>query len=70
MCIKGAVSLTLQQAHKSCAVRVVCFVCSPCRWAIVKPWLRKYADLVCFVDRNQLAQDFFTSETLPPDFRR
>lgn len=40
------------------------------RWAIVKPWLRKYADLVCFVDRKQLASDFFTPDTLPPDFRQ
>lgn len=39
-------------------------------WAIVKPWLRKYADLVCFVDRKQLASDFFTPDTLPPDFRQ
>jgi hypothetical protein len=38
-------------------------------WAIVKPWLRKYADLVVFVSRKQLAADFFTPETLPPDFR-
>lgn len=38
-------------------------------WAIVKPWLRKYADLVCFVSRKQLAEDFFTPDTLPPDFR-
>ena len=66
MCASGAAVFWLQQSpglHNPSRVPL------PCRWAIVKPWLRKYADLVCFVDRKQLAKEFFTPETLPPDFR-
>ncbi len=38
-------------------------------WKLVKPWLRKYAALVRFVSRQELAAEFFTPDTLPPDFR-
>ncbi len=37
-------------------------------WAMVKPWLKKYAALVQFVSRDQLADQYFTPQTLPPDF--
>ena len=38
-------------------------------WEIVKPWLKKYAALVQFVDRKQLREAYFTPETVPEDFR-
>jgi hypothetical protein len=37
-------------------------------WEMLKPLLRKYAGLVRFVSRAQLAADFFTPDTLPPAF--
>ena len=38
-------------------------------WAAVRPTLRKYAQLVKFVSRQQLQQDFFTPATLPERLR-
>eukprot|EP00879_Flechtneria_rotunda_P027932 GHRR01029988.1.p1 GENE.GHRR01029988.1~~GHRR01029988.1.p1 ORF type:complete len:123 (-),score=6.06 GHRR01029988.1:492-860(-) len=37
-------------------------------WEAIKPLLRKYAALVRFVSRQELANEFFTSQTLPKDF--
>lgn len=39
-------------------------------WALVKPLLRKYAQLVRFVTVEDLEREYFTSETLPADFRK
>jgi len=38
-------------------------------WAMVKPWLKKYSALVQFVSREQLAEQYFTPQTLPPEFK-
>ncbi len=38
-------------------------------WEVIKPLLRKYAGLVRFVSRQELAREFFTAETLPEQFR-
>lgn len=37
-------------------------------WKLVKPWLRKYAGLVRFVKAEELRREYFTPETVPPDF--
>ncbi|KAF8062701.1 SPAC3H8.02 [Scenedesmus sp. PABB004] len=37
-------------------------------WEAFKPLLRKYAALVRFVTRDELAAEFFTPQTLPRDF--
>lgn len=39
-------------------------------WEIFKSLLGKHADLVQFASRSQLAQQYFTPETLPADFRK
>ena len=38
-------------------------------WAGVRPMLRKYAELVRFVSRVQLRQEFFSKSSLPPCMR-
>jgi hypothetical protein len=38
-------------------------------WELIKPLLRKYAALVRFVSRKELAEEYFTVETLPADFK-
>ncbi|KAF6256483.1 CRAL-TRIO domain-containing protein [Scenedesmus sp. NREL 46B-D3] len=38
-------------------------------WEAFKPLLRKYAALVRFVSRRQLAKEYFTADTLPADFK-
>jgi hypothetical protein len=38
-------------------------------WEAFKPLLRKYAALVRFVNRKQLAAEYFTKDTLPADFK-
>ena len=37
-------------------------------WNVVKPWLKKYAALVEFVDRKQVREAYFTLDTVPEDF--
>ncbi|KAK9822546.1 hypothetical protein WJX74_003681 [Apatococcus lobatus] len=39
-------------------------------WALMKPLLRKYAQLVRFVTVEDLEREYFTPETLPADFRK
>jgi hypothetical protein len=39
-------------------------------WAVIRPLMRKYAALVEFVSREELAATTFTPATLPDDFRR
>lgn len=39
-------------------------------WELFKSLLGKHADLVHFASRQQLAQQFFTPETVPEDFRK
>ena len=38
-------------------------------WAVVKPWLGKYAGLVRFVKADELQSDFFTEDTFPRDLQ-
>eukprot|EP00891_Asterochloris_glomerata_P004220 jgi/Astpho2/4220/Aster-05183 len=38
-------------------------------WAVVKPWLGKYAGLVKFVKADELQSDFFTEDTFPTDLQ-
>ena len=38
-------------------------------WEVIKPLLRKYAALVRFVSRQELARDFFKSDSLPDQFK-
>ncbi|KAF6256482.1 hypothetical protein COO60DRAFT_1528798 [Scenedesmus sp. NREL 46B-D3] len=38
-------------------------------WELIKPLLRKYAALVRFVSRRELAAEYFTADTLPAGFR-
>ncbi|GLC47000.1 hypothetical protein PLESTB_001656000 [Pleodorina starrii] len=38
-------------------------------WEVIKPLMRKYASLVRFLSVSELRSEFFTSETLPPDFK-
>ncbi|WIA20830.1 hypothetical protein OEZ85_005183 [Tetradesmus obliquus] len=37
-------------------------------WELIKPLLRKYAALVRFVSRKELAAEYFTPDSLPTDF--
>jgi hypothetical protein len=37
-------------------------------WEAIKPLLRKYAGLVRFVSRAELADEYFTPDALPPQF--
>ncbi|KAI7841007.1 hypothetical protein COHA_005235 [Chlorella ohadii] len=37
-------------------------------WEIVKPWLKKYAALVRFVNVDEVRKEYFTPETVPEDF--
>lgn len=39
-------------------------------WQLIKPLLRKYSGLVRFVSAESLRNDYFTPETVPPDFKR
>ncbi|WIA20831.1 hypothetical protein OEZ85_005184 [Tetradesmus obliquus] len=39
-------------------------------WEAFKPLLRKYAALVRFVSRKELAVEYFTADSLPADFRK
>jgi hypothetical protein len=38
-------------------------------WEVIKPLLRKYAGLVRFVSRQELAREFFAPDTLPEQFK-
>jgi len=38
-------------------------------WAIIQPLMRKYAALVRFVSVAELQREYFTPDTVPPDFR-
>ncbi|KAL6635023.1 hypothetical protein ACP70R_027694 [Stipagrostis hirtigluma subsp. patula] len=38
-------------------------------WQIVKPLLKSYASLVRFCDVETVRKEYFTEETVPPDFR-
>jgi hypothetical protein len=38
-------------------------------WEAIKPLLRKYAALVRFVSRQELAAEYFTPSTLPQVFK-
>lgn len=38
-------------------------------WEVIKPLLRKYAALVRFVSRQELAEGFFKPDTLPAQFK-
>jgi hypothetical protein len=38
-------------------------------WEVIKPLLRKYAALVRFVSRQELASEIFRPETLPEQFK-
>ncbi|CAL5088341.1 unnamed protein product [Urochloa decumbens] len=44
------------------------FVFQP-MWQIVKPLLKSYASLVRFCDSETVRKEYFTEETVPPDFR-
>lgn len=37
-------------------------------WQLVKPWLQKYAALVRFVSTKEVAEQYFTPDTVPSDF--
>ncbi|GAX79298.1 hypothetical protein CEUSTIGMA_g6739.t1 [Chlamydomonas eustigma] len=39
-------------------------------WEIIKPLMRKYAALVRFVSAEEVCQEFFTKDTVPPEFKR
>lgn len=39
-------------------------------WELFKSLLGRHADLVHFASRRQLAQQFFTPETVPEDFKK
>ncbi|KAM3213965.1 hypothetical protein ACQJBY_066407 [Aegilops geniculata] len=39
-------------------------------WQLVKPLLKQYASLVRFCDAETVRKEYFTEETVPPDFRR
>jgi hypothetical protein len=39
-------------------------------WELFKSLLGRHADLVHFASRQQLAQQFFTPDTVPADFRK
>lgn len=39
-------------------------------WDATKPLMRKYAAMVSFVKKEELARDYFTPDTLPPDFAK
>lgn len=39
-------------------------------WELFKSLLGRHADLVHFASRQQLAQQFFTPDTVPEDFRK
>ncbi|KAG2635057.1 hypothetical protein PVAP13_2NG313200 [Panicum virgatum] len=43
------------------------FVFQP-MWQVVKPLLRSYASLVRFCDSETVRKEYFTEETVPPDF--
>ncbi|KAF7110899.1 hypothetical protein CFC21_110967 [Triticum aestivum] len=45
------------------------FVFQP-MWQLVKPLLKQYASLVRFCDAETVRKEYFTEETVPPDFRR
>lgn len=38
-------------------------------WAVIKPQLGRHADIVRFVSLRDLRREYFTADTLPPDFR-
>ncbi|OEL37121.1 hypothetical protein BAE44_0001860 [Dichanthelium oligosanthes] len=38
-------------------------------WQVVKPLLKSYASLVRFCDSETVRKEYFTEETVPPDFR-
>ncbi|KAM0887964.1 hypothetical protein ACQ4PT_028643 [Festuca glaucescens] len=38
-------------------------------WQLVKPLLKQYASLVRFCDAETVRKEYFTEETVPPDFR-
>ncbi|RLM84580.1 motile sperm domain-containing protein 2 [Panicum miliaceum] len=44
------------------------FVFQP-MWQVVKPLLKSYASLVRFCDSETVRKEYFTEETVPPDFR-
>ncbi|XP_052144445.1 uncharacterized protein LOC127763704 [Oryza glaberrima] len=44
------------------------FVFQP-MWQLVKPLLKQYASLVRFCDVETVRKEYFTKETVPPDFR-
>eukprot|EP00249_Psilotum_nudum_P019664 c27364_g1_i4 orf=476-1327(-) len=44
------------------------FLFQPC-WNIVKPWLKSYASLVRFCTIDVVREEYFTPDTIPPDFR-
>ncbi|KAL6911381.1 hypothetical protein ACP4OV_000186 [Aristida adscensionis] len=44
------------------------FVFQP-MWQLVKPLLKSYASLVRFCDVETVRKEYFTEETVPPDFR-
>ncbi|KAK1602492.1 hypothetical protein QYE76_048348 [Lolium multiflorum] len=44
------------------------FVFQP-MWQLVKPLLKQYASLVRFCDAETVRKEYFTEETVPPDFR-
>lgn len=44
------------------------FVFQP-MWQLVKPLLKQYASLVRFCDAETVRKEYFTKETVPPDFR-
>lgn len=57
-----------------CRIGQVLFVDAP--WVFKAPWeackhmLRKYAALVRFISSKQLAEEYFTPETLPDIFKK
>ncbi|KAJ8623078.1 hypothetical protein MRB53_031607 [Persea americana] len=38
-------------------------------WQLVKPWLKSYASLVRFCSADTVRNEYFTEETVPPNFR-
>lgn len=38
-------------------------------WNMVKPWLKSYASLVRFCTAEEVQQEYFTADTVPPGFK-
>lgn len=77
--VLGSASLPTRRAARACIacgrrIGQVLLVDAPWLfkgpWEVIKPLLRKYASLVRFASRQELAAEFFSPDTLPPVFRQ